>query len=175
MARVSILPFSQLTITKFLLSYLKMIVGFGSLLHRLYGTSGQVKPKGMVSLVLLMHPILLQHWERWTVWLLMCLMPFLLLELSEGLWLTNNMQVNMLEIGQSNCGRAHGSTWKNRIDFEALERARVTSYVSVWEILYSCVLFTSTKLIEWCANFLPSQPQKKMKVQKTSVLHKWSL
>jgi hypothetical protein len=61
MARVSILPFSQLTITKFLLSYLKMIVGFGSLLHRLYGTSGQVKPKGMVSLVLLMHPIFLQR------------------------------------------------------------------------------------------------------------------
>jgi hypothetical protein len=68
------------------------------------------------------------------------------------------------------------STWKNRIDFESLEKGKVSShgfYLRPYHVFIFLYSYMSAQLAHvHSANFLQTQPQKKIKLQKRSVLHK---
>jgi len=115
-----------------------------------------------------MHLILLLPWRRWMVWILAPLMHPLATR-GTATYRTKNHAGKY--VGNRPI-KLRKSTWKNRIDFEALEKGKVSSYS---HITCSFHIYVSAQLTHvHFANFLQTQPQKKIKPQKRSVLHKWN-
>ena len=93
---------------------------------RLYGINGLVRLKDMVLLVLQMRLILPLPWKIWTVWVpfLLWMHPFPVTSISTATYKTKchaGKYVGNRPI------KLRKSTWKNRIDFEALEKGKVSS------------------------------------------------
>jgi len=78
----------------------------------------------MVLLVLLMHLILLLPWRRWMVWILALLMRPLA---TRGATYYRTKNHAGKYVGNRPI-KLRKSTWKNRIDFESLEKGKVSSH-----------------------------------------------
>ena len=139
---------------------------------RLYGINGLVRLKDTVLLVLQMRLILLLPWKRWTVWVpfLLWMHPFPVTSISTATYKTKchaGKYVGNRPI------KLRKSTWKNRIDFEALEKGKVSSqpFSLFWP---HPVFFYMYHILTFVVQIFQTQPQKKIKPQKRSVLHKWN-